>query len=100
MDRLLILDDAKVIEMLKRPDILEAFPFLRNAASQMVVAAGAKPCCGQKKAGTVYPNFGGIRATLDNMGTADKEKLKALLGTQRIRMWYTNHANQTHKSTF
>lgn len=101
MERLIILDDARVITMLKNPAILEAFPFLRSAASQLVLSEGQKkPCCGSKAAGVTYPNFGGIRATIDGMAPADKEKLKGLLGAVRVRMWYPDHANHTHKSTF
>jgi hypothetical protein len=100
--RLLTLDDAQMIQLLKNPNIVARFPFMR-AASQQVTAGHKAGClvCGSPVAQSQpVVELSGIRAAIDSMSQVDKDALKVILSADRIRLYYKDHRNESHKSTF
>lgn len=99
--KLLILDDAQIVQMLKNRDIVNRFPFMRAMAEQVrsgAATAICSPCTGPAP-GSQPPNYAGLRAAIDSLPPHDKDQLKRMLGAERVRLYYKDHRQKVHKST-
>lgn len=99
--KLLILDDAVMLSMLKNPEFVTRFPFLRAASqlAQSAPAGGCSSCKGRSRNGAGV-NYGGLRAAFNSMSQADKEALRTMLSAERIRVYYPGHRGENVKATF
>lgn len=97
LTKLLVLDDAQVTAMLRNPAVIEVLPFLRNLSVK--AAAPAKKCCGQKTTED-RTDYSTARRVIDQLSPVDRDRLKALLRTERIRLLYAGPDGKTIKSTW
>jgi len=103
--KLVILEDAEIVKMLRNPQIVEAFPFLRAAAT--AAAAPAKRGCGgcaKKKAQRIAGDYSGIRAAIGGLDETGMRKLKELMGldvkNDKVRVYYKDVSRKDIKKTF
>ena len=96
----LTLNDDQLVEILKREDIVAAFPFMRAAAERVTPVAkrGCGPC--SRKNRMNLDQISGIKRAIATMEPAKKDQLKQMLGVAQIRVYYNNHRGQTVRETF
>lgn len=85
----MILGESQLSILLRRPDILHAFPFLAAYKPMMVKGGGCGSCGGRR-----HPeyqqwavNMSAMRAALLNMTEEQKKKLKSLLGVKQVVLY-------------
>lgn len=99
MARLIVLEDSAIRSMLQNNAIVNEFPFMK-AAAEKVQPKKRRGCkCGAKGRSN-STDFSGIRAAIAGMSLENKAKLKQLLGTDEVRLYYTNVKRQRVKMTF
>jgi len=102
---LLVLDDTHIRDhLLKKPDLVNAFPQLRPAIQAAIKQmsekkGGCGSCGGGAKRIVMSDSFAEIRRTLHGMSEADRERFKQMVGATRIRMYYKDGAGHVVKAT-
>lgn len=100
MARLVVLEDSVIRQMLLRPDIVAAFPFMSAAAAKVSAVKKQKGCNCANKNRSNLADYSGIRGAIANMSNDSKLKLKQLLNAEELRLNYTNAKRQVVKMTF
>lgn len=93
----LVLDDAAVISLLRRADIVQEFTFLSGAAEK--VRASGKGCRCKGKQRHNQADLEGVKTAIGQLDQAMGNKLKSMLGVSEIRVNYRNFRNQTVRRT-
>lgn len=95
-----VLDNTAIYQLLKRPEVVQAFPFLAAAAAKVqTVKAGGCGRCARKQRQNA-PDYDSIKQAIAAMDGAGKAQLKELLGAAEVRMIYKNQRSQVVRLTF
>jgi len=95
---LVTLSNDVIIGLLRRPEVVTAFPFMLAAAQKVQPRRAGCGGCAKRK--TDAMQLEGIKTALGNMSSENKEKLKSMLGAKQVRLYFSNARGQTVKSTF
>jgi hypothetical protein len=94
-----VIEEAFIHKMLKNPQYLAAFPFLRQYAAQVKKMELACGSCGNRKARTKSIDYTAIKQTLASMPPDKQAKLLQLAKAKSVRMLYRNQRNEVIKLT-
>lgn len=101
MHGLLVLEDAVLARLARSPQALSEFPFLGTlAVAQQAVAPTKRGCCGKKNRTTTVSSYAAVRAAIGALPVERKSRLKQLLSAKKVRVRFTNTANQAVALTF
>jgi hypothetical protein len=100
--RLLLLDDERTQQMLRRPDIIQAFPIMRGFAEKLANAISSddkcSPCSSKTKAFDTQ-DYSLLRSIIDRFTQPEKQQLLFLLNAEAIRFYYLDQAGNRVKAT-
>jgi hypothetical protein len=93
-----VLDHAALQNLLRRPDVLQVFPFMAAAAAKLKGSKGCNGCGGKNRANLA--DYESLKAAIAQLGGDDKRKLRDLLQATEVRLVFKNFRNQTVRMTF
>jgi hypothetical protein len=95
-----VLENSVIQSLLRRPEVVQAFPFMQQAAAQMVGSKGkGKQCCGKKNRNNTA-DYEGLKQAIAQMGLADLVRLRDFIGASQVRLVYRNFRGQVVRKTF
>jgi hypothetical protein len=104
MQSVLILENAVLARLARNPAIVEEFPLLRALRPTVVAGAPVKKCCGQKNRPTTAAstpiNYEAVRKAIAALPKDRKSRLKQLLNTKEIRVYYFDDQQRKTKYIF
>ena len=95
------LNDARVKELLNRPDVTAAFPELKAAyarASAEVVSRAACPPCA-RRARSAAAGMTAVKQAVAGFGAEAAARFKALVGATAVRIVYRDAGNKPRVMT-
>lgn len=99
MAKLVVIEDDVIKSLLRNPQAVGAFPFMKAAAERETPKKKRGCNCGAKNRQNAS-TYAGIKAAIAGMPPEKKAQLKQILGADQLRVYYTNHKKQTVKLTF
>jgi len=90
----LLITDAVVGQMLSKPRIKAAFPFLRNPPKSSSRKKGGCSGCGGSKSRGASVNVNAVKRWAANLGPKKREQLKELLRVDAIKVRFTHKGQQ------
>jgi hypothetical protein len=81
----MMIDDARINALIKRPEVVREFPML------LTMAQSGRPCCGRSERRSIAYNA--IKSSLAAMPGPRKELFKKLVGADRCRVLYLSNNN-------
>lgn len=78
------IENGIIDQMVKNKAFVDSFPFLTHAVSRRPTAG--RSCCGG--GGGVSVDYGMVKRAVAGMGSADRTKLKGMLGADVVRVTY------------
>lgn len=82
---LLVLEDDKIRSLMQNTLLLEAFPFLKNAAQQI---ANSKPKCGKCGRAAENVHIRSVKVAIAGMSKEAQQKFKDVTGASQIKVVY------------
>jgi len=98
--KLVVLEETVINGMLRNPSITREFAFLKTAAAKAAPPGKRRSCCGARKNRQNITDYGVIKSAIASLPNDRKNLLKRMLGTEQVRLYFTNAANQNVKMTF
>ena len=92
---LVVIENSTIARMASDPQFVQSFPCLKSART---VRRGCGRCGRKKTAGIT--DYADIKNCIAHLGHADKNKLKEMLGTDRIQVIYKSANSKAIKLTF
>ncbi|NCV20550.1 MAG: hypothetical protein EBV45_01155 [Chloroflexi bacterium] len=101
MDKLVVIDDSLVMQLLHNGAAVAQFPCLLNKLEVFKTAAVSScGACAQKRHDRQRTEMARLKTCLAGMSAEKKAQLKQLLNAERVRIVYTNLAGQVVQLTF
>jgi hypothetical protein len=85
--KLLILEEAVLFNMATNPEFMKAFPFLSAIRKAAKISAARCNRCSRAAADRVRL-IAGVKGAIVKLDPASKQKLKKMLGAEKIRVKY------------
>lgn len=94
------LENSVIQSLLRRPEVVQAFPFMQQAAAQL--SSSKKSGCGScgKKNRSNAADYEGLKQAIAQMGQENLVRLREFLGASQVRLVYKNFRGQTVRKTF
>lgn len=104
-ERLVMLDDRLLRNLLADREFVARLPFLRGAAESLRSGNGSgtpkcKPCQARRAAQQAGVDLNGLLGAIDNLPPSDKDFIRKRLNTLRVRVLYKTSLGKQVRSTW
>lgn len=100
MAELVTIEDSTVLTMVNNKDFAQAIPCLFNKAPIFRNSTGGCGACARKRQQRVRDELAKIKSCLAALSPDKKNKLKQLLGANKVRVVYTRPGGEVVQLTF
>lgn len=99
---LLVLENQQLTSVLRRNDIVTAFPFMRAAAEKVQPKKRGCVKCGRTAAKNklTVADMNSLKMAIANLPPAKRDQLKNMLGVAQLRIYYRDSQGGQVKRTF